>query len=91
VVSCWSIDYLADVAVLVGRNCEDILMSLLMTSHTKKAPLLFKAAFRDRGKVGISSDPEHYRSRTECVQHFLSQMNENVLVDETFYLRRYGG
>jgi len=61
--------------VTTDRNCEDLLMQFFQTRHTRTAPLLVRAGFKDFGLGnGISSGASHLGQRTACLRKFFASL-----------------
>ncbi|KAK9455793.1 glycosyl transferase family 64 domain-containing protein [Dipodascopsis uninucleata] len=72
-------------------NCEDIAMNFLISGVTTKAPFhVISEEVYDFGlENGISSNPNHWRVRGECVQRITELFGRNTLVSVKGSMSRY--
>lgn len=63
------------------NNCEDLLMAVFQSHHTRLGPVYFKAPFRDIGlEHGISTQQNHLGTRADCVKKFLDAFGKDTLI-----------
>lgn len=62
------------------RNCEDILMSMIVAKYFGTPPLWVQGKFKEIGGTGISSDINHFVVRGRCVDFFAEQLGGMSLI-----------
>ncbi|KAK9450033.1 glycosyl transferase family 64 domain-containing protein [Limtongia smithiae] len=63
-------------------NCEDIAMNFLTTGVSKKPSFhVYSESVYDFGlENGISTKPDHWKTRSTCTQHFVDVFHKNPLI-----------